>query len=212
VTFGQIKTIVFRRLRESSSSPVFWTEADVEQAINDAYMELSDEAEWNETSKTVALCAARPYYDVRTMLGPKALTVGRGFNRQTNRWLIPTVPRDLDPFDPRWERVTGEPQRVMVRGLFWFGYWPLAQSDGGEADQFFTELPDPLEADSDEPGFPESLHEALVEGALADLWSQDGEPELALKAWQTYLAYEGRLVAWLNDRLAAPQVRGFRAH
>lgn len=181
----------------------------MEAAINEAYMELSDQAEWYETSTEIDLLASRPCYDLRTVLGETALTVGRAFNQTTNRWLTPTVPRDLDPYDPRWERVTGEPQRVMVRGLFWFSYWPQVTSDTGTVEQFFTRLPDDLTDDADEPGFPASLHEALVEGALFELWSQDAEPALAEAAWAAYLAHETALATWLNNRLGVPQVRGY---
>jgi hypothetical protein len=212
MTFAQIKTDVFRRLRESSSAPVFWSETDVEAAINDAYMELSDQTEWNETSETVDLLSSRPYYDARTYLSPNVLTVGRAFNVTTNRWLEPTVPRDLDPYDARWERVTGQPQRIMVRGLFWFGYWPQVTSDTGTIQQFYTVLPDALDDDADEPGFPDTLHEALVEGALFELFSQDAEPGLASQAWERYLHYEAALSAWVNNRLSVPQMRNYGAH
>lgn len=213
MTLGQIKTAVFRRLQESSSSPVWWSEADIEAAINDAYMELSDQAEWNEQHEVIDLCASRPAYDARTVLSDRVLTVGRAFNVTTNRWLIPAVPRDLDPADPRWERVTGQPQRLMVRGLFWFSYWPQVTSDTDDAiDQFYTALPEPLEDDADEPGFPDTLHDALIEGALFELFSQDAEPTLAEAAWSAYLAYEQALERWLNDRLGVPQVHGYGAH
>lgn len=212
MTFAQIKADVFRRLEESSSSPVFWTVADVSAAINEAYMELSDQAEWHETSKPLRLLGSRPYYDARTALGSDCLTVGRAFNETTNRWLQPVVPRDLDPYDPRWERVTGQPQHLLVRGLWWFGYWPQIASDTGSVLQFYTKLPEPLTDDTDEPGFPNTLHTALVEGALFELWSQDGETDLALEAWQAYLAYETALDDWLNGRLSVPQVRGYGRH
>jgi hypothetical protein len=212
MTFAQIKADVFRRLRESSSAPVFWTEADVEAAINEAYMELSDQAEWNETFQTVDLLSSRPWYDARTYLSEKILTVGRAFNVTTNRWLNPTVPRDLDPYDARWERVTGQPQRIMVRGLFWFGYWPQVTSQIGSIQQFYTELPDALEDDTDEPGFPDTLHDALVEGALFELFSQDAEPALAAAAWEAFLSYERALQGWVNDRLSVPQMRTYGSH
>lgn len=212
MTLATIRASVFRRLRESSSSPVFWTAADVDAAINEAYAELSDQAEWNEQNKTLDLLASRPGYDARTVIGEDVLTIGRAFNVTTNRWLRPMVPRDLDRADPRWERVTGQPHGLMVRGLFWFSYWPLVTSDLGSVQQFYTALPAPLTNDSDEPGFPDTLHEALVEGALFELWSQDAQADLAEAAWQAYLAYETALVGWLDDRLSVPQVRGYGAH
>jgi hypothetical protein len=208
MTRAEIKSEVFRRLQESSSAPVYWTEDDVETAIDEGYAEISDATEWYERYITVDLLNERPWYDARTVIGDSCLAVGPVFNEQTNRWLTSNAITDLDKGDRRWERVTGEPQRILRRGLWWFGYWPRVTADSGTVKQYFTGLPDAMDEELDEPGFPEPYHYGLVEYALYDLWAQDAESQKALQAWQAYIGYETGLLAFVDDRIQVPMWRG----
>jgi hypothetical protein len=210
MTFAEQRAEVFRRLAESSTSPVFYSVADVDTALNEGYAELSDASEWNEQHLDVDLLNNRPYYDARTVIGASFLAFRSAFDVQTNRWLIPSSIRELDAHDRRWEFGTGEPQRVITRGLWWLGLWPRVQSDtGGVITQYYVGLPSVMVDDSDEPGFPEAFHLGCVEFALADLWIQDGESAAALAAWTAYLAYEAGLIAWVDGRAEGPRLHGF---
>jgi hypothetical protein len=73
------------------------------------------------------------------------------FDLQTNRWLLPTSVRQLDAHDRRWERVTGEPQRIVTRGLRWLGLYPRLQSETGQIKQYYVALPDPFVDDTTSP-------------------------------------------------------------
>lgn len=208
MTFGELTSEVFRRLEESEASPAYWSRADVQAALNEGYAEISDAAEWHETRLTLDLLKDRPYYDLRTCTGDTVLSVRSAYNAQTHRWLIPSRVTDLDRTDLRWEGRAGEPERVIQRGLWWVGLWPRTASESGTVDLRITTLPVPLSEDVDEPGFPATLHQGLVEYALADLWAQDGETTKALQAWQQYLAYERALTGWLDGRVGVPLVQG----
>ncbi len=208
MTFADMQAEVSRRLAEVSGR-VFWTAVDIATAINDGYAELSDAAEWNEQYLDIPLLTDRPYYDLRTVIGDTFLAIGPAFDRQTNRWLLPTTVRQFDAHDRRWERVVGEPQRLLTRGLWWLGYWPRIQSEIGCIKQAYTALPDPLVNDFDEPGFPDAFHYGCVDFALADLWAQDGESTRAVAAWMTYLAAEAGLVAWVQGRAGDPTMEGY---
>lgn len=207
MTRADLRTEVFRRLQESSSAPVFWTADDIDAAVDEGYDELSDATEWCERWFTVDLLQQRPAYDLRTLTTDTVLNIGRAFHVDTNRWLTPTTPRELDRGYRRWETVTGAPIRLWMSGLWWLRYYPLAGTDAGEVKQYIVVLPDALADDADEPGFPETLHYGLVEYALADLWAQDGEPTKALAAWKAYLAYEAGLMAFVQGRAAVPLER-----
>lgn len=209
MTKAELMAETIRRLEETTPS-VFHTDDEIDVALNVAYAELSDQTEWNEQSITVDRLAGRPWYDGRTVIGDQLLTIGRAFNPQTNRWLTPTPITDLDAGDRRWERVTTESQRLLVRGLWWFAYWPYSVEDTGTITQYYTALPDDLDADTDEPGFPEQFHLGIVEGALAELWADDAETTAAMTAWQAYLQYETNLGQWVQQRAAVPYVRGLR--
>lgn len=208
MTYAQIKTEIRRRLAEATPG-VVWTDADVAEAANLGYAEISDATEWHEAWVDIALLNDRPYYDLRRLIGEAFLSIAPAFDRQTNRWLIPSAVRQLDAHDTRWERVTGEPMRIFLRGLWWLGFYPRIQSDVGRIKQYYTSLPDPLVNDTDVPGFPETYHGGVVDFALTDLWAQDGETALALAAFQAYLKTEADLLAWRDGRAGGPMLNGF---
>ena len=208
MTFTELTAETFRRLQEVATAPVFWTVADVHAALNEGYAEISDATEWYERWVTIDLLRERPYYDARRLMPEPMLRIGAAFNEQTNRWLTPCSPTDLDRGWARWETTVGTPDHVLVRGLWWLRYWPLNGADSGTIKQSYTALPPALVEDADTPGFPATVHYGLVEYALADLWAQDAETTLALQAWQTYLLYEGALMAFVQGRVAVPMVSG----
>lgn len=206
MTLAEIRSEVFRRLSAVEADEVFWTAEDVDRSINEGYAEVSDAAEWDERSASIALTGDR-YLDAREEISHCVLTIGPAFNTTTNRWLRRTRPRELDDGDRRWSTAQSQPQHIIIRGLWWIGYWPYAST--GEIVQRYTTLPDVLLSDEAEPGFPDPFHYALVEYALYDLWSQDAESDRALAAWTAYVAYEAGLTDWVQSRLSAPMVHGF---
>ena len=208
MTFAELKAEVSRRLAEVSGR-VFWTDDEIAAAVNAGFMELSDSSEWNEAYLDIDLLNDRPWYDLRFLIGESFLSLKPAFDRQTNRWLLHSAVRQLDAHDRRWERVTGEPQRILLRGLWWLGLFPRIQSEVGSLKVYHTALPAPLVDDEDEPGFPETFHYAIVDFALTDLWAQDAEAAYALTAWKAYLDGEAGLIAWVENRAADPMLRGF---
>jgi hypothetical protein len=210
VTFAEMKREVRRRLAEAQPG-AFWSDDDIAVALNEGLVELTDETEWLEEAIHLDLLHDRPYYNLRTIIGDRFLSTRPTFDTQTNRWLLPTGLLTMDQHDRRWERVVGEPQRFLVRGLWWFGLWPRLDADLGTVRLAYTALPDPLADDEDEPGFPETFHYGLVDYALTDLWAQDGEAARALAAWAAYLKTETDLGAWVNKRMVASGVFGLFA-
>lgn len=210
MTFSEIREEVRRRLRETSDSPVFWSTADIDTAINEGLAELADATEFHEKWQRVSLLKSHPYYDMRTIARDDFLVCGPAFNLTTNRWLLPTSPRELEDNDLRWEERVSEPDRFMVRGLWWVGYWPVKIEAVGEIKQYYVGIPDAMTEDTETPPFHTSHHYALVEFALADLLSQDGETDLAWQSWKAYTEYEVKVAAWMNDRAKVPMNHGYR--
>lgn len=208
MTRAEIRAEVFRRLRESSSLPVFWQETDINVSMQEGYEEIADATEWYETYQTISILKDRPYYDARTLIRDQFLVLGKAFNVTTDRWLTAVKPGDLDLNDLRWERRATEPEYVMVRGLWWIGYWPVKGAAVGKVKQYFIGLPPPLEDDDDEPRFEEEVHYGLVEYVLWDLFAQDGEVDLAWAAWKEYLRYEGMLGVIKGKRNRVPKLTG----
>lgn len=210
MTLGELREEILRRLREASDgSEVFWRDTDVEYAINEAYMEISDATEWNEKWQIVDLLVDRPYYDARTLMRDECLVLGPAFNLTTNRWLTMTTTWHLDLRDFWWESRMEEPEYVVTRGLWWVKYWPHRNSEDGRVKQYYIAVPDPLEDEDDEPGFHRNFHYGLVEYVLWDLFAQDGEYSLAYAAWKEYLTYEAKLSRYVEQRNAIPMSNGW---
>lgn len=193
---------VLRRLRESSSTPIFWSDRDISASINQGYAEISDASEWDERNDTITLPTNNiPVFDVRQFTSREFLVAGPAYNANTSRWLIPGSIREFDLSDRSWEDRVAETEYFMVRGLWWLTYWPYSTRS---IKQYYVSVPPYMTAASEEPGFPEQFHYGIVEYAVFDLWAQDGETDLAYAAWREYLGYEVALTAWVNDRLRTP--------
>ncbi len=208
MTFAELQAEVFHRLDEDSADPAFWTEAEVQAAINEGYEEMSDASEWYERDHNLPLLSKRTYYDLRSALGGETvLTFQHAYNQTTRRWLYPGELRELDyrTFN-QWEEITGQPEQFFVRGLFWLGTFPKAAADSGTIQTYFTALPPALFVDGDTPGSPEEFHYGLVEYALGDLLSQDGETQKALLHFKEYLTYEAGLKGWVEGRIALDRI------
>jgi hypothetical protein len=210
--FSELKEEVFILLDEDSSDPSYWTEEDVEDALNEAYEEITDHSEWYETSQNFTVYAHRTYHDLRYMLSDPSsfLRVAAVYNLTTNRWLEPTNKLLLDLHSYReWETVSvTEPQCWFMRGLWWLGLFPRKASDTANAIKVFLKrMPTALANESDEPGFFEDLHDALVDYAVYDLLCQDHEFNKAQKYFDRFLTkaedlknrVEGRV---LRDRVS----------
>jgi hypothetical protein len=212
MNFGEMKTEVTRRLRDPSTSTVFWSDTDVATAINDGLMELSDATEWYETYSVLSLLSSQIYYDLRTVLSDTILSPKCAFNQTTNIWLTPVCIRDLDYQTYReWETITGEPEKMFMRGLWWLGLFPKASADDtlGSLKLYFSAIPPAMDDDTDELDIPEEFQIALIEYALFDLLAQDKETKEALRHWVQYAALEERFRRYVGDRLALDRVHGY---
>lgn len=208
MTRSEIRTEIARRLEESTSSPVYWTTGDLNDAIDAGYEEMADASEWYEAVVVIDVLRSRLWYDLRRYAGEGFLAPGRAFNETTNRWLHPRTADDLDHRDRRWETRVEAAHTLLLRSLWWVGYWPAKDAEVGTIKQSFTALPAALTEDTMTPGFPEAFHYGLVEYALAELWAQDGETDRALRAWDAYRGYETGLVSWVGNRASTPAVLG----
>ncbi len=204
----EIREEVFTRLNVELSSPVYWTADDVNESINDGYEEISDASEWYERNAVIPLLSNRTYYDLRSTLNDGFLSPRRCFNNQTNRWLSAVHLRELDMHTyRRWEILTvTEPEKMFMRGLWWFGVFPKKGADAGTLKFYYSAIPPALLQDTDSPGFQNESHYGLVEYALFDLLIQDGEVAKAMTHFKQYQEYEAALALDINRRIQGDKV------
>jgi hypothetical protein len=212
VNFGEMKSEVYRRLNESSSSPIFWADSDIEQALNEGYEEMADATEWYERFATLDLLSGKTYFDLRSVLSDTILAPKRIRNNQTEKWLTPTDPRELDYHTfVQWEKNTGEPQMFFTRGLWWLGFYPKQNADSGSVRLYYSSIPPAMSADEDEPAFPEEFHYGPVAYAVYDLLCQDRETQKGLIWWKEYVLTEEAFRRYVIGRISLDRVEGHRA-
>lgn len=204
-TFLEMQTEVFRRMEESSSSPVFFALAQVKEAINDGLFDLADLTEVYETAENEAFTTST-YYNLSTALSNTVLSVQGVFNGTTNRWLTPTSVEELDAGWGRWEDATGNPDQFVIRGHYWLGTFPKLASASGNMNVRYSYIPSALSADGDTPTFPSEFHPALVEYACYDLLCQEREHDKAMKFYARYLEIVERLIKYNKARASYDRV------
>lgn len=212
MNYGELQSRVFLGLNESSANPAFWTASDVKRAIADGYDEMSDASEWYEREASLRLLSNNQYYDLRYILESDVFLRLRAiWNMTTNRWLEPISLDDLDYRTYRqWEDVTGEPEKWLMRGLWWLRMFPMKNSDSGAVQLFYKALPPAMVNSTDEPGFPKEFHEGIVEYAIGDLLSQEGETRRAVDHFNKYRAYEDGLTKWADGRISTDRTMRLR--
>lgn len=200
MNLGQMRKQVRFELRKEASTD-FWTDDDINTGLNEGYSEISDATEWYERHSPIQTTAERIYHDLRTVLPDTFLTLKRIYNPVTSRWLAPASANELDNhYFVQWELVEGENERCFLRGLWWLGQWPKRPNETSQSLLYYTAIPNPLEDDSDVPGFPREYHQGLVEYAKATALAEVREPQKALESWQKYQKYEAGLKAYVNGR------------
>jgi len=208
LNLGQMRSAVLTRLGEDTVAPIYWSDDDVNEAINDGYEELSDASEWYERSANIPFLSNLRYFDLRTALGDDTfLSPRRAFNPNTNWWLKPSDPRDLDFHTyRRWEINLGTPQRIIQRGLFYIGIFPLQNGDAGLMKFWYSAMPPALITDADEPPFPQEFHQGIIEYALFDLMGQESQTSKALVHWEQYQKIENDFIQYVNKRISTDRL------
>lgn len=200
MTLQEMREDVLTQLGESVTAPKFWSVADVDAALNEAYEDISDAAEWLEVAVTINLDSRRTWYDLNAWrLG--MLSILHFYNSQTQEWMVAGGVRAWDRNQRDWMAATGEPHNIVRRGLNWLGLYPASGTVSGTLIIHGTAMPAAPLAAADSPGFPVEYHPGLVEHALANLKAQDHEPAQSLAHFESYLDYESGLKVYLNSRL-----------
>lgn len=201
MTFGEMKQQVFQRLAELDVEDDFFSTQDVEESLNEALIELTDATEWYEVTQTLNMLTDRTYYDLRSALSDRFLSINAVLNNETNRWCEMSVPRLFDSQTARqWEIARYASDHVFMRGLWWLGVFGLPTTDSQSLRVSFAALPPELVLDSDRLDIPTELNLALVEYALYDLLVQDSETGLAMIQWDEFGLEQAKFEAHVGSR------------
>lgn len=202
MNLGELKAEIFSRLDENSGAPVFFAAADIALALNQGLEDLADRTEYYEVTQSINKTALTTYYNLLALCTKEPLSVVAVWNSQTERWLTPVAVSELDEATYRyWERISGEPEKYILRGLYKLGLFPKPTATSGTVVVTHSAIPARMSADEDTPAdLPEEFTPALIEYAMFDLLVQDGEIDEALAHYKEYLTYVGRLKTWAQRR------------
>lgn len=204
MTFAELVAETFRRIGESQTAQVYWTEADVKSALNEGYLDFCEQTRCFEREAEVECVSRVGLMDLRTAFPYPVLGVRRIYGRTFNSPLAPTTVKARDDQYNRWEMATGVVRRYFVRGLYWLGLWPVP--DGEQKFRVsITSLPDALVNDLDEPQIPVQFHEALIHYAIYDLKLQEDEIKEALASWEDYLKLVAAASKYVGDQIRTPR-------
>ena len=197
------------RIRLNEASANFWSDSDIQAALNEGLMELSDASEWYERMATIPLLSNRSYLDMRNVLSDTFIGPKRMMNDTTGKWMVPSSVKTQDLRARQWEKTAAEPEEFFTRGLWWLGFYPKPANDTGTARFYFSALPAQMTNDTDEPDIPEEYHGGIIAYAVYDLLAQDGETEKAIFWWNEYLQYESDFVYYVKNRTTKDRVGQF---
>lgn len=193
-----MRASIRRQLDESGT--VFYTDADINEAIDAGYDEISDATEFFERQANIPLLKRRTYFDMTTNLSDTFLSPRRAYHPTTNRWLSPSDTREMDFHTyTQWELTEGSPQKMLMRGNWWLGIFPKETADIGVIRLYYTSIPDAME-DSAEPAFPKEFHPGIIEFVLSDLLGQARETKKSLSHWAAYIGYQDGLKSYVEGR------------
>ena len=161
MTRSDIRTRILEGLNESSSSPTFWSKAQVDAVIQDAQEVMAQEVGGIKRSAIAALQEGTTYYHTRG-IAPDMMVPTRIWIPSLNRRLTATNIGEIDAFHERWHTVTGDPEYWFSMGWDWFGIYPHPSAGGGTMRVDYVAWPQTMLDDDDEPEFLRADHDALT--------------------------------------------------
>lgn len=210
MNLASIRADVRRKLRGDT----YWSDTDVDAAINGAYLESCEVSKCYEAESTLALIPGNTYYNLEDPIRLVAddatpysipLELLRVWNPTTAKWLDIKSVREMDSYRPRWITSYGEPDTWIPRGFASFGIFPKPSGGSSSLLLRHTAVPEILVSDDDEPVTPVVFQQMLTDGALAELKGLEREPKIAMR----YLKSYNEMLADLEDHV---QQRTRRSH
>jgi len=190
MTLDEIRIRVWSRLDEDSDDALRYSQADVDEAINDGIQHFCVRTGCLRASTTITQTANQLFHDLPSDL----VFIARIKSDTTNDPLVPTSARQLDAGSRRsnrdWERRLGTSADFYLPfGMDEVGLYPLSSSGTETYTLHYAQDPGTsnVSADADEPSIPLEYHEALVEYAVSRLLMTESKIDEAKEAMEMYL-------------------------
>ena len=188
------------RTRYEVSDTIRWSDDDIKGFINEGLECLAEATDFYERYVSIPMQPDRQWYDLRGFTPEVVVSIKSVWSSIRNDWLEPVDEGDLQF---KWEDSTGDPHLFFTRGVYWLGIWPKGKSTvSGELRVYFAGIPNRFEIDQAVlHDLPDDHIVALEDYALHEMAFQDGESQLALRYWKSYLDRENRFSKFVDHRL-----------
>lgn len=158
---SDIRNRILDGLNESTTSPVFWSTAQIDEVIEEAQEVLAEELEALKRTALVPLQAGISFYFTRGV-APDLMVPYRIWLHSTNRRLLATTMLNLDEANKTWITVNGDPWWWFPVSWDCFGIYPVPAAAGDILRVDYFAWPAKLLDDDDAPEFAESDINSMV--------------------------------------------------
>lgn len=179
----QLKQRILENLKDPSS--IYWTDAKLNDSIQDGYDEIVLETECIEQVTTVNFVSGQIYYNIYDLIvAPYYWKPTRLFNNQTNRWLQIYDQQILNKIYYSWELSNGNPWCAYIVNFQYLAFFP--HDITGSFELFYKVCRDVLANDSQSLQIPDSYIKTIENWCTADLLESVQEFSKAGVYWQDY--------------------------
>jgi hypothetical protein len=197
--FSAIRTYAATRFRDPSN--IIVTDTQWKDYVNTAYGDVLTRlpyAPWNEASATVALSAAS-----RTGALPTDVFKVTAVYDATDQFpLVPLEGRNQVFQEYPQQTETGQPMHYRLLGGNILVY-PIPEAATNLTVEYLK-MPADMSADADVPAFPSQWHDALVSGAVALAYRDDGNMQMAAEYEKES---QGMIASLIQDSMQPRQDR-----
>lgn len=187
-----IRTTCRNKLGESTA--VFWSDALINQFIEDAQLNLVWKCKLNRTRSTATSVANTVRYTLSNLItNCLRIYIVRIYNSSTTDWRKLTFKTQdwLDRNYPTWNTQDANTPLYYVYdvNLDEFIMFPSADSDhvGTDYIEFYASIkPTAISADTGSPDLPDQLHPAIIDYVVATGLESRGYADIARNEWQKY--------------------------
>jgi len=173
----EVRTRILSALNESADSPVFYSNDQLNQTIDESYELLCEEAEVIKRTAYIGLKPGTTYYYTKS-IADDMIVPYRIWNKSTQRVLPPLTMLELDSQDIRWTQTTGDPWYWFPYSFDIFGIYPHPTTGGGLLRIDYIAWPQGI----------------LDDDSLSEFTSEDDDASVL------YGVYDGLLKMWDLDR------------
>ena len=201
MTRQEIRDRILRSLDESTTSPAFFSTAQINEYITDGQEILAEEMAAIKRTLIVPRRAGTTYYNTRG-LATDIMVPYRIWDVSNKRRLEAHTLNELDAHQERWVDTTGDPWWWFPLTWDTFGIYPRPTQAGGVLEIDYLAWPRELLDDSDTPETNNSDHDGLV---------LFGVYEGLLKKWdiQRAIQFFSKFIEAWGDSSAKSAIKGF---